>query len=117
MTLEQAAVAKSNIDPALIEDITVGTISPPGAMFEARAASLAAGIPETTPIQVVNRFCSSGLMAVTAVANQIRAGQIEIGLAAGVESMTAHPDRGSPPLSEDIMAHDVAKDSVHVGSH
>lgn len=110
-------MAKSNIDPGLIQDISVGTVLPPGAMFEARAASLAAGIPETTPIQVVNRFCSSGLMAVTAVANQIRAGQIEIGLAVGVESMTANPDGGAPQLSDDIMAHDVAKDSVHVSSY
>ena len=53
-------------------------------------------------------------MAVTAVANQIRAGQIEIGLAVGVESMSAHPDKGAPPLSDDIMAHGVARDCVWV---
>jgi acetyl-CoA acyltransferase 1 len=95
----------------------VGTVGASGAMFEARAASLAAGIPETTPIQVVNRFCSSGLMAVTAVANQIQAGQIEIGLAVGVESMSAHPDKGAPQFSDDILAHAVARDCVHVGPY
>ncbi|KIJ46425.1 hypothetical protein M422DRAFT_29275 [Sphaerobolus stellatus SS14] len=108
----KAAITKSGIDPALIEDITVGTVLPPGAAYEARAAALAAGIPETTPVQVVNRFCSSGLMAVTVVANQIRAGQIQIGLAVGVESMTGNPDKGSPELSEEIMNHNVAKDCV-----
>jgi len=104
----KAAVAHSNIDPALIQDICVGNVLTPGPTFEARAAALAAGIPETTPCQVVNRFCSSGLMAVTTISNQIRAGQIEIGLAVGSESMSAHPDQGSPPMSDDIMAHSVA---------
>ena len=49
---------------------------------------LAAGFPDSVPVQIINRFCSSGLMAVTAVSNQIRAGQIEVGLAIGVESMS-----------------------------
>lgn len=89
---------------------------PPGAAYEARAAAILAGIPVTTPVQVVNRFCSSGLMAVTAVANQINAGQIDIGLAVGVESMTANPDKGSPRLSEEIMTHNIAKDCVQVCS-
>ncbi|EUC63965.1 3-ketoacyl-CoA thiolase [Rhizoctonia solani AG-3 Rhs1AP] len=108
----KAAIAKMQIDPALIQDICVGTVLPPGAPYEARSAALAAGIPETTPVQVINRFCSSGLMAITTVANQIRVGQIEIGLAVGVESMTANPDSGSPKLSDDIMTHNTAKDCV-----
>lgn len=57
-------------------------------MYEARSAALAAGIPQSVPVQTVNRFCSSGLMAVTSIANQIRAGQISVGLAVGVDSMT-----------------------------
>ena len=57
-------------------------------MYPARSAALAAGFPESVPVQVINRFCSSGLMAVTSIANQIRTGQIEIGLAIGVESMS-----------------------------
>ncbi|KAJ1301606.1 hypothetical protein OPQ81_008854 [Rhizoctonia solani] len=108
----KAAISKMRIDPALIQDICVGTVLPPGAAYEARSAALAAGIPQTTPVQVINRFCSSGLMAVTTVANQIRVGQIEIGLAVGVESMTTNPDNGSPKLSDDIMAHNIAKDCV-----
>ncbi|KAL5639239.1 hypothetical protein ACGC1H_006669 [Rhizoctonia solani] len=108
----KAAITKMQIDPALIQDICVGTVLPPGAPYEARSAALAAGIPQTTPVQVINRFCSSGLMAITTVANQIRVGQIEIGLAVGVESMTANPDSGSPKLSDDIMAHNTAKDCV-----
>lgn len=82
-------IANSGIDPALIQDICVGNVLTPAPTFEARAASLAAGIPESTPVQVINRFCSSGLMALTTISNQIRAGQIEIGLAIGSESMSA----------------------------
>lgn len=85
----KAAIAHSNIDPALIQDICVGNVLTPSPTYEARASALAAGIPETTPVQVINRFCSSGLMAVTAISNQIRAGQIDVGLAIGSESMSA----------------------------
>jgi acetyl-CoA acyltransferase 1 len=66
----------------------VGTVLTPDAPYHARASALAAGIPESVPVQTMNRFCSSGLMAVTTIANQIRSGQIEIGLAVGVESMS-----------------------------
>lgn len=50
-----------------------------------------AGIPETVPVRTVNRQCSSGLQAVADVAAAIRSGYYTIGLAAGVETMTAHP--------------------------
>ncbi|KAG8891775.1 hypothetical protein FRC00_013121, partial [Tulasnella sp. 408] len=102
----KAAIQKSQIDPSIIGDICVGTVLAPGAMYQARSAAIAAGIPVTTPVQVVN----SGLMAVTTVANQIKAGQIDVGLAVGVESMSANPDMGAPHLSEEISAHSTAKD-------
>ncbi|KAG8216624.1 3-ketoacyl-CoA thiolase B [Butyriboletus roseoflavus] len=84
----QQAIAHSHVDPASVDDICVGTVLTPDPVYHARGAALAAGFPENVPIQVVNRFCSSGLMAVTVIANQIRSGQIEIGLAVGVESMS-----------------------------
>ncbi|KAG8955452.1 hypothetical protein FRC04_008803 [Tulasnella sp. 424] len=102
----KAAIQKSQIDPSLIGDICVGTVLAPGAMYQARSAAIAAGIPVTTPVQVINR----GLMAVTTIANQIKAGQLDVGLAVGVESMSANPDMGAPPLSEEISAHSTAKD-------
>ena len=79
---------RSAIDPALIDDIVVGTVLSPGSTYIARSAALAAGIPETVPVQTVNRFCSSGLMAVTDIANKIRVGQIQVGLAVGMESVS-----------------------------
>lgn len=88
MSSPQQVIAHSHIDPASVGDICVGTVLTPDPVYHARGAALAAGFPESVPIQVVNRFCSSGLMAVTVIANQIRSGQIEIGLAIGVESMS-----------------------------
>lgn len=51
-------------------------------------AALAAGIPHTVSIHTVNRQCSSGLIAVNHIANAIAVGQIDVGIGAGVESMT-----------------------------
>ncbi|KAG6821351.1 hypothetical protein H0H93_014148 [Arthromyces matolae] len=104
------SIMHSKIDPSLIGDICVGTVLTPDAMYVARAAAIAAGFPDTVPVQVVNRFCSSGLMAVTTIANQIRSGQIEIGIAIGVESMSENPDQGGPSQSELISIHSEARD-------
>jgi acetyl-CoA acyltransferase 1 len=74
---------KVNLDPALIEDISVGNVLPPGGgATGVRMAALHAGIPVSTSIATVNRQCSSGLTAVNQIANQITAGQIEIGIGA-----------------------------------
>ncbi|KAI0673345.1 3-ketoacyl-CoA thiolase [Trametes maxima] len=105
------AIARSTIDPSLIQDITVGTVVTEGAPYQARYAALAAGIPETTPLQVINRWCSSGLMAVTDISNKIRVGQIEVGLAVGFESMTDNPDRGGPQQSDVVKASQLACDA------
>lgn len=82
-------IDRSKIDPALVEDICVGTVlAPGGGATEMRAASLAAGFTEATAVRTLNRQCSSGLQACVDVANQIRAGMIEVGIGAGVESMS-----------------------------
>ncbi|KAG6840348.1 hypothetical protein C0991_007275 [Blastosporella zonata] len=106
----QQSIAHSGVDPSLVGDICVGTVLTPDATYAARAAALAAGFPDTVPVQVVNRFCSSGLMAVTTIANQIRSGQIEMGLAVGVESMSENPDKGGPSQSDLISINPAAKD-------
>ncbi|KAJ7099624.1 Thiolase, N-terminal domain-containing protein [Mycena crocata] len=105
-------IANSKVDPALVGDICVGTVLTPDAAYHARAAALTAGFPESVPIQTINRFCSSGLMAVTTIANQIRSGQIEVGLAIGVESMSENPDNGGPSQSELISCNPAAKDCI-----
>ncbi|KAJ7654987.1 Thiolase, N-terminal domain-containing protein [Mycena polygramma] len=103
-------ITYSNVDPALVGDICVGTVLTPDANYHARAAALAAGFPDSVPIQTINRFCSSGLMAVTTIANQIRSGQIEVGLAIGVESMSENPDNGGPSHSELIASNEASRD-------
>lgn len=82
-------ISRSGIDPKLVEDIAVGSVlSPGGGATEYRAAALVAGFPESTGLKSLNRQCSSGLQAVVDIANAIRAGMIEVGVGAGVESMT-----------------------------
>lgn len=66
----------------------VGTCHPPSPVYEARAAALAAGFPQETPVQAINRLCSSGLMAIRSISDSIARGDIDIGLAVGYESMT-----------------------------
>lgn len=85
----QNVIKHSKVPPALVGDICVGTVLTPDSVYQARSAALAAGFPESVPVQSINRFCSSGLMALTTISNQIRAGQIDIGLAVGVESMSS----------------------------
>jgi len=106
----KAVVARCGIDPALVEDIVIGNVLSKNAAYQARAAAIAAGFSEKTPTELVNRFCSSGLMAITAISNKIRAGQIDIGLAVGSESMSQDRDRGATPFSEEIAACQAAKD-------
>lgn len=70
----------------------------PGAgALTSKFAQFFANIPETTPLMCVNRQCSSGLQAVVNVATNIKAGVIDIGLAAGVESMSQAPMTASVP--------------------
>ncbi|PSN70811.1 3-ketoacyl-CoA thiolase 1 [Corynespora cassiicola Philippines] len=105
-------VAKSNIDPALVEDICLGNVSDAKAAYYCRAAMLGAGFPNTTAGSSVNRFCSSGLKAVQDIANQIATGAIEVGLAVGAESMTAGGDRLERPFFEEILQNQEAADCM-----
>lgn len=82
-------IERSRIDPTLVEDVCVGTVlAPGGGATEMRAAALVAGFSDSTAVRTLNRQCSSGLQACVDVANQIRAGMIEVGIGAGVESMS-----------------------------
>uniref|UniRef100_A0A453Q2Q7 acetyl-CoA C-acyltransferase n=2 Tax=Aegilops tauschii subsp. strangulata TaxID=200361 RepID=A0A453Q2Q7_AEGTS len=88
----RAVLDKTGINPAEIGDVVVGTVLGPGSQraIECRTASLLAGIPETVPVRTVNRQCSSGLQAVADVAAAIKAGFYEIGIGAGLESMSVN---------------------------
>ena len=103
---------RSNIDPALIEDVCVGNVLAVGQTYIARSAVIAAGFPVTTAASICNRFCSSGLLAVQNIANQIISGSIDVGLAVGAESMSGTPDDGAPNMSAKIINHPVASQNT-----
>ncbi|KAI1315957.1 3-ketoacyl-CoA thiolase with broad chain length specificity [Mortierella claussenii] len=80
---------RTKIDPALVDDICVGTVlQAAGGATVSRMAALYAGYPEKTSLYTTNRQCSSGLQAIVNIATHIQAGLIDIGIGAGVESMT-----------------------------
>jgi acetyl-CoA acyltransferase 1 len=105
---------RSNLDPSLVEEIVLGNVLCPGSTYLVRSAAIAAGFPPSTATSLVSRWCSSGLLAVQSVANQITAGCIEIGLAIGAESMSTNPDNGGPPLNPEILKNQTVKDTTMV---
>jgi acetyl-CoA C-acetyltransferase len=86
----QHAVARAKLDPAEIEDVIMGCANPEGATgFNiARQIALRAGLPVTTSGMTVNRFCSSGLQTIALAAQRIIAGEADIFVAGGVESIS-----------------------------
>lgn len=88
-----------NLEPKLVGDICVGNVLQPGAGANiGRFAQFFCGIPETVPISATNRQCSSGLQACMNIAGSIKAGVIDIGIGAGVESMTTNSMGGGSGL-------------------
>ena len=85
-----AALAKVDLDPALVEDVVLGAAAPQGTtgFNVARQAALRAGLPVTVPGQTVDRQCSSGLMAVSIAAKQILHDGMKITIGGGVESIS-----------------------------
>ena len=86
----QAAVKRAGIEAKEIEDVVVGCGLPEGATGHniARNAALAAGFGDEVPGMTVNRYCGSGLSAASIIANRIAAGEMSVGVAAGVESIS-----------------------------
>jgi acetyl-CoA C-acetyltransferase len=88
----QAAVAKAGLKGADIQEVIMGCVLPAGlGQAPARQAALGAGVPAATPATTINKMCGSGLKAVMMAADQIRAGEAEIVVAGGLESMTNAP--------------------------
>jgi 3-oxoadipyl-CoA thiolase len=87
------AVARAGIDPALIDEVILGGANQAGEDNRnvARMAVLLAGLPDAVPGITVNRLCASGLSAITMAAQAIRAGDADVIVAGGVESMSRAP--------------------------
>ena len=86
----QHAVQRAGIDPASVDDVIMGCATPEGATGSniARQIALRAGLPITTSGMTINRFCSSGLQTIATAAQRIIAGEGEVYVAGGVESIS-----------------------------
>lgn len=82
-------IARSDLDPKLVDEIYFGIVSPPAEGTNvAREAAFDSGLPSTIPATTINRYCASSSEAAAGIAAKIQAGQIEIGIAGGVESIS-----------------------------
>lgn len=109
--LLRAVLARSPWKPEDVEDVLLGCTNQAGedSRNVARHAVLAAGFPVTTPAQTVNRLCASGLAAVVDAARAITAGEGELYLAGGVESMSRAPfamAKAEAPYQREIKVFD-----------
>ena len=108
----RGVVERGRIPPAQIDDVILGCTNQAGEDNRnvARMAALLAGLPVEVPGQTVNRLCGSGLQAVMSASHAVRAGEGDLFLAGGVESMTRAPyvmlktgrtwDRSAPALAD-----------------
>jgi acetyl-CoA C-acetyltransferase len=107
-----AAVDRSGIDPEQIEDVYLGCANQAGEDNRnvARMAALLAGLPQSVPGATINRLCASGLSAVVDACRAIQAGEGDVFVAGGVESMTRAPlvmAKGDKPFARgNVVAYD-----------
>jgi 3-oxoadipyl-CoA thiolase len=100
----KAIITRNNLDPALIEEVYLGCANQAGEDNRnvARMASLLAGFPVEVAAVTFNRLCASGLNAINQAARAIRAGEGEVFIAGGVESMSRAPyslPKGEQPFA------------------
>ncbi len=99
----QAAVQRAGIDPGAVEDVLMGCANPEGATGWniARQVALRAGLPITVPGVTINRFCSSGLQTIAMAAQRIVAGEGDVYVAGGVESISCVQQEMNQHMFED----------------
>jgi len=100
------AVKRANIDPKLIDEVIMGNVVSAGlGQAPARQAQIKAGLPPEIPAITINKVCGSGLKAVMLAAQAIKAGDADIVLAGGMESMSNSPYALSRARSGYRMGH------------
>jgi 3-oxoadipyl-CoA thiolase len=111
----RALLERTGLDPAAVDDVILGCANQAGEDNRnvARMAALLAGMPPSVPGQTVNRLCASGLQAVSSAAQAIAAGQGDVFVAGGVESMSRAPwvmlkpeegyPRGTPDVADTVL--------------
>ena len=111
MPLKALLERNAGIDPECIDDIVYGCANQAGEDNRnvARMSGLLAGLPTTVPAATVNRLCGSGMNAVGNVAHAIQAGQADLAIAGGVESMSRAPfvmAKAMAAFSRDVEIYD-----------
>jgi len=114
-TVIRALVERTGVNPSLVDDVVFGCANQAGEDNRnvGRMAALLAGLPVTVPGQTVNRLCGSGLEAVRSAAHAIKAGEGNVFVAGGVESMSRAPwvmmkpgegfARGVPEMADSLL--------------
>jgi acetyl-CoA C-acetyltransferase len=99
----KAAVERAGIDPGAVDDVLMGCANPEGATGWniARQIALRAGLPVGVPGMTINRFCSSGLQTIALAAQRIVAGEGEVFVAGGVESISCVQQEMNRHMFED----------------
>lgn len=99
ISVVQEALRRSQVAADRIEDVVLGCAFPEAeqGMNVARVIAMGAGLPSDVPAMTINRFCSSGVQAIAIVADRIAVGQIDVGIAGGLESMSMVPMSGAKP--------------------
>lgn len=99
ISVVQEALRRSQVAADRVEDVVLGCAFPEAeqGMNVARVIAMGAGLPADVPAMTINRFCSSGVQAIAIVADRIAVGQIDFGIAGGLESMSMVPMSGAKP--------------------
>jgi len=91
-TAIRAAVDRAGISPSVVDEVILGCVGQVGEdAFNARLATLKAGLPETTTAFNVNRLCGSGLQAINSAVQELRTGEAQVVVAGGNENMSIQP--------------------------
>ena len=111
------AVKRAGVDPKQVEDVVMGCAFPEAVqgMNVARIAVMRAGLPDTTSAMTINRFCSSGLEAMSIAAAKLEAGLLDIAVAGGVESMSQVPMTGFRPSPNPYLAEHMPEVYIPMG--
>lgn len=107
------AVRRAGVDPSLVDEVVLGAANQAGEDNRnvARMAVLLAGLPVTVSAYTVNRLCASGLTAIANAARAVKAGEADVVVAGGVESMTRAPwvmAKPGTPWAKPGEVHDTA---------
>ncbi len=105
--LKKTLAGVPNLPVDILDDVQIGCATPEAeqGLNVARMIGLGAGLPDTSSAVTVNRFCSSGLQTIAAIAERIMVGAIDAGVGGGVESMSMIPMGGHNALpSPDLVA-------------